>query len=85
MIDYRDCIVPCRHFTRSEIYVWVAYSSEPPYLPIAIATTAEELAKKMNVTPSTIFSCWRRYQAGILKSTKYHRVKVGIDHESFTA
>lgn len=79
MIDYRDCIVPVRQFARREIYVWVAYSSKPPYLPIACEKTPEELARKIGVSVWTLWSCWGNYRRGKTKHSRYHRVKVGAD------
>lgn len=78
MFDYRTCIVPDLKL-RKKVYVWVAYSKKPPYLPVEIASTADELARKTGVSESTIRSCWWRYQHGQQKSSPYHKVKVGYD------
>lgn len=51
-----------RHKPRK--YIWVAYSKEPPGIPVATADTCEELAKIMGVTESTI-------RAVILRGNKY--------------
>lgn len=83
MIDWHDCIVPAC-FTRNDVCVWVAYQKSNPHLPVAIARTAEELAKKVGVSTSTVLTCWNKYQRGILKKTRYHRVKVGVDRVVYT-
>lgn len=80
MINWRDCIVPIKHtYKRNDLYVWVAYDKNPPYLPIAIAQTTEELGVAVNVNPATIRSVWSKYQRGIIESSNYHHVKVGLD------
>ena len=42
-------------------YLWVAYQKEPPYLPVAVADSAQEL---------------NRYQHGKLRHSRFHRVRV---------
>lgn len=80
MIDWKDCIVPAgREYKRLDLYVWVAYDRNPPYLPIAIARTADELSRTLGVSRNTIESLWSKYNKGILKRSRFHRVKVGLD------
>ena len=55
-------------------YVWVAYSNKPPYLPVAVADTAKELAAIAGVSCSTVRGCWMRYQQGQCRRTRYHKV-----------
>lgn len=76
--SWKDYIVPYVPFSRNDIYVWVAYQNKPPYLPIAIASTADELSQKIGVSKNTIKSSWSRYVRGKSAKTKYHRVKVGL-------
>lgn len=78
MVDYRSCIVPDIKL-RKKVYVWVAYSPKPPYLPVEIASTADELAQKCGVAYSTIMSSWWRYQKGKANRSRFHKVKVGYD------
>lgn len=54
--------------------MWIAYSREPPHLPVAISETAEDLAKKCGVSPSTVFSAFWRYSHGKAKTSRYHKV-----------
>lgn len=70
MIDWRDCIVPIKKA------IWVAYQTEWPYLPIAVADSAEELASIIGISPNTIYACWNKYQYRKISSTCYHRIKV---------
>lgn len=76
--NWKDYIVPYVPFSRNDIYVWVAYWDKPPYLPIAIASTVDELSQKVGVSKNTIKSSWSRYVRGKSAKTKYHRVKVGL-------
>lgn len=82
MIDWKACIVLAQPFSRRDIYVWVAYQKEKPYLPVAIDATTQELAGRIGVTTATVTTGWRQYRLGKVKRTRYHRVKVGIDHEN---
>lgn len=56
-------------------YIWVAYSKKPPYLPIAAADSAEDLAKKCGTSKSNILSIWCRFRHGQLPSSRFYRVK----------
>lgn len=66
----------------NDIYVWVAYQSEPPYLPIAIADTSGELADICGLDRSTVSTTWYKFRHGVLKNTRFWKVYVGIDDES---
>lgn len=55
-------------------YVWVAYSNKPPYLPVAVADTAKELAAALGISRSTIAASWGRYRRGERRRTRYHKV-----------
>lgn len=77
-INLADYIVPDVPFSRNSIYVWVAYQNEPPYLPIAIANTSNELAQKCGVSQYAIRSSWSRYSRGKAERAKYCKVKVGL-------
>lgn len=84
MINWKDCIVKIGQKKPSNAipYVWIAYESKPPYLPVAIADSAEELSKEINVSCSTIISQWNRYVRGNVIKTRYHKVKVGLNNDS---
>lgn len=79
----QDCIVPCKVYERLKwpkikgVYVWVAYENKYPYLPIFVADTSSELAKKIGVSQSSITSNCSKYNCGVSKYTMYHRVKIG--------
>lgn len=80
MIDWKDCIVPVeRHYTRRDLYMWVAYDKNYPYLPVAIGRTAEDIGKMLGIQTTTVESTWHKYRKGILKRSRFHRVKVGLD------
>ena len=80
MINWRDCIVPDIKL-RNHVYVWVAYSKDYPYLPIAVADTAQKLADMTGTTKQTVISAWCHYKNGATESTRYHRVKTGYSPE----
>lgn len=61
--------------------MWVGYAKEKPNLPVCIADSAEELAKKMGVTVSTVVSAWSRFWRGKAKSTRYAMVFIDNDNE----
>ena len=58
-------------------HVWVAYTRKKPHLPYAIAETAEEVSQLTGKTKNNIYSCWSKYQKGVLKSSPFHHVFVG--------
>lgn len=60
-------------------YVWVAYSNKPPYLPVAVADTAKELAAIIGVSCSNVRGCWMRYHRGKLRQTRYHKVTILLE------
>lgn len=70
MINWKDCILAQRE------YVWVAYSKDYPYLPVAVASTSEELAKIMSVSKNDVESRWGHFKQGKLKTTRYARVLI---------
>lgn len=49
MIDWREHIQAIRPEAPKSGYVWVAYQSRSPYLPVAVADTAAELARIVGV------------------------------------
>lgn len=88
-MNLTDYIVPVRHDYKNLLfalgastrlppngYVWVAYSTSPPYLPVAVADTVQSFAHIVGVSPGTIGAEWSRYQRCTLKKSRYHRVKV---------
>lgn len=66
---------------KEKIYIWVAYSTAYPYLPIQIAENSIDLAKKLHISSATIRACWSRYKSGKRKTSPYHKVKCGYDVE----
>lgn len=81
MINWKDCLIPDIKL-RNRVYVWVAYSEKPPYLPVAVAETEKELAELIGISVGTIEKSWYRYRHGESKKSRYHRVKVGYEEES---
>lgn len=57
-------------------YIWVAYQKEPPHLPVAVADSAEALARMVGVSRNCVVGMWSRYQSGKLHTSRYHRVPV---------
>lgn len=57
-------------------YVWIGYSKNPPYLPVAVADTAKELARIMGVKKCTVISEWCHFRKGRRKVCRFHRVMV---------
>lgn len=60
-------------------YVWVAYSKDPPYLPVAVAETSKDLAEKVGTTKNVVDSAWSHYKKGFTKTCRFHRVKIDED------
>jgi len=58
-------------------YVWVCYSTMLPYLPLAVADTAQELAKLCDTGKNNIESQWSKYRHGKLRHSRYQKVYVG--------
>lgn len=71
MIDWKDCM----QVDKRE-YVWVAYSKEYPYLPVAIASSASELAKIIGVNTNAVESLWSKFKHGKVTRTRYARVLI---------
>lgn len=65
-----------------ERYVWIAYQSKYPYLPIAIAGSSVELADIMGIDRSTVSTTWYKFRRGVLKNSRFWKVDVGLDDES---
>ena len=63
MINWRDCMVPAADM---RTHVWIAYQQTRPYLPIAIADTAEELARAVGTTRTNVASYVSKHKSGIL-------------------
>ena len=59
--------------------VWVAYSKKHPYLPIAIADSAEELAEIVGVKTSTVEAMWSKFWRGKISRTRYAWVLIEED------
>ena len=61
------------------MYVWIAYGNDAAHLPIAVADSARELGAILGTTKNNIMSAWSKYNAGRIKSCRYHRVNIGSD------
>lgn len=57
-------------------YIWVAYDKEPPFLPVAVADTAKEMAKIVGTSENCIISTWCKYLTGRYPSSRFHKVSV---------
>ena len=73
MISYQECLVP----VATSPYVWVAYQSKKPYLPIAVADTARELAQVLDIPENNIVSVVSKHRHGKIKRPRYMCVHVG--------
>lgn len=56
---------------RTRETVWIAYSEKYPYLPIAVADSAEGLAKIVGVKPKSVERAWNDFFNRKTKSTRY--------------
>lgn len=77
MIDWKDCMQAVQPEIPQRKYVWVAYQQEPPRLPIAIADTAHELARKLGVRVNNIESLASKARRGKIKNARYMCVYIG--------
>ena len=77
LVPVRHGRVPCATVLPPGGYVWVAYSREPPYLPVAVADSAEDLARLVGTSRGVVQSDWSRYRSGKKRTSRYHRVAVG--------
>lgn len=59
---------------QQEDTIWIAYGKRPPYLPVAVADTVDELAEMMGTSRNTVYSTWSKYKAGKLKKCRYCKV-----------
>mgnify|MGYP003291070566 CR=1 FL=1 len=75
MIDYKDCLVPVG--VKAQQYVWVAYDTTSPYLPIAIADSAQALANKLGVHRCSVVGVVSRYRRGKIKHPRYMCIYIG--------
>lgn len=71
MIDWKDCM----QVDRRE-YVWIAYSKDYPYLPVAIASSAAELAKILGINKNAVESHWSKFVHRKLNRARYARVLI---------
>lgn len=84
IISLADCMVKARipdpkqtNNTRTDEYIWVGYDDSRARLPVAIAPSAQALAKIMGVSDSVVYSVWSRYKSGELSTAKYAKVYIG--------
>ena len=59
--------------------VWVAYDTEYPYLPVAIARTPVVLADMMGVKVNTIWGSVYKFENGKKYNTRYARALIEKD------
>lgn len=85
-ITLADCMVKARipdpkpkkaNNTNTAEYIWVAYDDSRARLPVAIAPSAQSLAKIMGVSQNTVYSVWSRFLRGVLSTAKYAKVYIG--------
>ena len=77
MIDWKDCIVRTRSQHSPGQYVRIAYDRVAPFLPIAVADSAQELADAVGVSRSAVYSTASRFRAGKITRPGYACVRVG--------
>lgn len=61
---------------KAKKYIWVAYERRYPYLPIAVADTAQELAREVGVTYNTVVSAIAHHKSGRSKKSRYCKVEI---------
>lgn len=66
---------------RKKKCVWMAVSEEPPYLPIAVADTAEELAQIVGVHPGTVIQQNSKWENGKVQNKNAFRKYYKFDIE----
>lgn len=88
IVSLADCMVKARipdpkpkraNNTNTEEYIWVAYDNSRAKLPVAIAPSAQSLAKIVGVSANTIYSVWSNYLSGRRSTAKYAKVYIGDD------
>ena len=61
------------------MWVWVAYQKKKPWLPMAVADSATELADICGVPRNTVISAASKLLHGKLRRARYACVYVGGD------
>lgn len=56
--------------------IWLKVSKDKYELPVDVADSAQELARKYGIKANTIHSAAKRYDTGELKSSIWRRVEV---------
>ena len=56
--------------------LWIKVTNDELELPVAVADSAEELAKILNVSRTTIISAATRYERGQVAFSVYRKVEV---------
>lgn len=78
-----DCMVSSRpggcskNKPDSQVFVWVAYDNSSAGIPIALASSSEEMARIMGVTVGTVEGNWSHFRHGDIKSARYAKVYIG--------
>lgn len=62
-------------------YIYIAYSSEEPHLPIAVGDSARDLAEQLGVSQSCVCSMVGKYERGTTKTSRYMRVYVEDEND----
>lgn len=57
-------------------FIWMLVSQDKYELPLVVASSAGELARKLGKNKNTIESCLCHYEHGRLKKCPYVRVKI---------
>ena len=58
-------------------HVWVAYHSQKPYLPVAVADTSMELAQIIGTKRNNVESVASKHRKGKIKRPRYACVYIG--------
>jgi len=58
-------------------WLWVAYQKNKPYLPVAVADTARELAAALGVPENNIVSVVSKHRHWKIKRPRYMCVYIG--------
>ncbi|MBQ1570286.1 MAG: hypothetical protein IIZ78_04095 [Clostridiales bacterium] len=59
--------------------IWMMVTTDKYELPMAVADSAGELARKCGCTENNIYSTVCHYEHGKLKTAKFRRVEVDLD------
>jgi len=58
------------------MFLWLKVTNDEYELPLVVADSAAELARRCNTTKNNIYSCYSKYMKGKRKHPKYIKVKI---------